>query len=87
MVSIVLFSVLVSLSVLLGMAFFTLIERKYLGYVQLRKGPNKVGIIGLPQPIADAVKLFSKEQPTPNKANVWVFLLSPVLRLRLALII
>lgn len=48
--------------ILLGMAFFTLCERKLLGYIHLRKGPNKVGYLGLVQPFADAGKLFLKER-------------------------
>ena len=72
---------------LVAMAFFTLIERKFLGYFQLRKGPNKPILIGLPVPFADAIKLFLKEQNKPTKANKTPFLLAPVLRLSLAIIL
>nr|YP_010191948.1 NADH dehydrogenase subunit 1 [Diopatra cuprea]QZM06617.1 NADH dehydrogenase subunit 1 [Diopatra cuprea] len=70
---------------LLGMAFYTLLERKVLGYIQLRKGPNKVSISGLPQPIADAMKLFLKEQSKPKLANLYLFILMPSISLFLAL--
>ena len=46
---------------LVGVAFITLIERKILGYIQIRLGPNKVGTAGILQPISDAIKLYSKE--------------------------
>lgn len=73
------------LLILLGIAFFTLLERKVLGYIQIRKGPNKVGIIGLPQPFADALKLFIKEQAHPSITNYTPFYVAPLLRLFLAL--
>lgn len=58
---IVLKALVMFIIVALGVGFFTLLERKVLSYIQLRKGPNKVGYLGLPQPLADAAKLFSKE--------------------------
>nr|AVW86136.1 NADH dehydrogenase subunit 1 [Lepidonotus sp. YZ-2018] len=72
---------------LLGMAFYTLLERKILGYAQLRKGPNKVGVSGIPQPFADALKLLAKEQSKPSLSNFIPFLATPVLSLFLALTI
>lgn len=71
---------------LISVAYFTIAERKIMGAVQRRRGPNVVGFIGLVQPLADGLKLFVKETMLPTSANTSVFLLAPALSFILSLV-
>lgn len=78
--------VLIIAPVMLSVAYLTYFERKVIGAMHLRRGPNVVGPFGLLQPIADGVKLFLKETIIPSGANTGVFLLAPALTFFLALV-
>nr|QZK21726.1 NADH dehydrogenase subunit 1 [Amitermes sp. QLD_010]QZK21739.1 NADH dehydrogenase subunit 1 [Amitermes sp. QLD_011]QZK21752.1 NADH dehydrogenase subunit 1 [Amitermes sp. QLD_019] len=78
---------LLMIFVVVGVAFLTLLERKIMGYVHIRKGPNSVGFIGILQPFSDAIKLFTSEQYFPLVSNYLIYYLSPVFGFFLSLFI
>ena len=77
---------LIVVPLLLFIAYLTYFERKVIGAIQLRKGPNVIGPFGLFQPIADGIKLLTKETIFPENANKFIFIFSPILTFTLALI-
>ena len=76
----------IAVPLLIGVAYLTLAERRVIGFMQLRKGPNVVGPFGMFQPFADALKLMSKETILPAGADKVVFMIAPMLTFVLALV-
>nr|QAX90625.1 NADH dehydrogenase subunit 1 [Haemaphysalis flava] len=79
--------IMLLLMVLMSVAFFTLLERKILGYCHIRKGPNKAGFMGLFQPFSDALKLFSSEKNFMFYMNIVLHMISPIISLLLMMMI
>ena len=71
---------------LISVAYFTLAERKILGAIQRRKGPNVIGTFGLLQPLSDGLKLMVKETIIPSNANKFIFVISPIITFVISLI-
>jgi NADH-quinone oxidoreductase subunit H len=85
-ISILLQILTIVIALLLGIAYFTVAERKYLSSIQRRRGPNVLGIYGLLQALADGLKLLLKETILPTSANLGIFLMAPVMTFTLSLL-
>lgn len=86
LLNIILKIISIVIPLLLGVAYLTLAERKILSAVQIRKGPNIIGFYGVLQPLADGLKLFLKETILPNRANLIIFIIAPVITFSLSLL-
>lgn len=85
-ITIILKIISIVVPLLISVAYFTISERKIMGAIQRRKGPNVIGYIGLLQPFADGLKLFSKETTLPTSADTIIFLFAPALTFVLSLL-
>lgn len=86
LISIILKILSIVIPLLIAVAYFTIAERKLMGSIQRRRGPNVIGFVGLLQPLADGLKLFVKETIFPSNSNVYLFILAPLLTFILSLI-
>ena len=83
---IILIDLIKIITLLVAIAYFTLAERKIMAAAQRRKGPDIIGLYGLLQPIADGLKLLSKELLVPTSTNSRIFLMAPLIILVLSLV-
>ena len=86
LITIILKVLVIVIPLLISVAYFTIAERKIMGSIQRRKGPNVIGFLGLLQPLADGLKLFTKETILPSNSNIFLFLIAPVITFILSLI-
>jgi NADH-quinone oxidoreductase subunit H len=86
LIEIIISFLIVGVPVLISVAYLTLAERKIMGGMQQRYGPNSIGFFGLLQPLADGLKLLLKESVIPMNSNTFSFILAPILTFFLSLV-